>query len=125
MRRSTRLIAGIFTLAALTFALAETVMASMCAPAMDMQTAKAVAPHAPADDCMPGALRDCGEHGETERHCPFGPAAAAQGCTGVASLPSCALDQITPPREGVVAVFVVQAEHDLLLGNALFRPPRA
>lgn len=125
MRRRTRLIAGIFALVAMTFALAETVLASTCAPAMEMQTIEAEAPEAPADDCMLGASHDRGEDGDKERHCPFGPAATAQGCAGVASLPAHAVDQIAPSPEGVVAVFVEQTEHDLLLGNALFRPPRA
>ena len=125
MRRRTRLIAGTFALVAMTSALAETVLASTCVPVMQMQTAGATAPQAPADDCMLGASHDRDPDGENERQCPFGPAAAAQGCAGVASLPAYAVNEIAPSPEGVVGVFLEQTEHDLLLGKALFRPPRA
>lgn len=129
MNRRIRLVAGILALVASTFAHAETVMAVTCTPEMDMDmdmpTAEAGTPHAPADHGMPGSSAECCDDGENERHCPFGPAAAAQGCAGVASLPTHAVNPIAASPEGVVAGFIEQAQHDLLLANALYRPPRA
>lgn len=126
MKRRTRLIAGIFALVAMTSALAETLLASTCTPGMDMQAPAAAAAEAPAEDCpMVASHGGDGEQDENERHCPFAPAAATQGCTGVASLPSHAIPHLAPSLEGLVGVFVEQTGHNLLLGSALFRPPRA
>lgn len=129
MKRRTRILAGTLTLLAMTFALAETVVASACAPAMIMQeNAGSVTQGEPADDCVLDGLHERRDHedgGEGERHCPFGPAAAAQGCAAVASLPARAAVAPAPSLGTAVAVFVERAQRDLLLGGALFHPPRA
>lgn len=121
------MIAGIFALVAITFSFAETAWASTCAPATEMAAASsATAEDEPAPDCLHGAaLSGDGETGgQDERPCPFTPS-AGQTCTGVATLPAHVVDAFTPPVEGETVVFVEPAEHNTLLGNALFRPPRA
>lgn len=136
MRRRTRLLAGTFALVAMTFALTETVLASMCASVMGMQHGEVesvhLGPHHSGHHAMGSADHDTGPashpqsaEGQNERHCPFGPAAAAQGCTGVASLPTHAMDRIPASLAGALDVFVETTEQDLLLTDALFHPPRA
>jgi len=126
MRRRTRLIGGIFALVAMTFVLAETVVASTCAPGMGMRLRGAEAmPENAADDCMPGGLHDQeGSGGGDERRCPFGPAAAAHGCTAAASLPAPAASAIAVSSEFVIADLGEQTRSHLWLADALFHPPR-
>lgn len=127
MRRRTRLIAGFFALVAMTFSFAETAWASTCAPVMDMgASSSAAAEHVPAQDCMHGALHS-GEGetgGQDEAPCPFTPA-AGQTCTGAATLPTHVMAAVAPSVEGASLLLIEATRHDLLLRNALFRPPRA
>lgn len=130
MRRRTRRIAGTLALAAMTLFLVESVWASTCAPGMDMDDramtlADQVPP--PADDCAHGWKgHGTGEEDADDgRACPFGPAAAAQACAGVASLPARAGAALATSPEGATSVFIELTERDLLLGAALFHPPRA
>lgn len=127
MKRRTRLIAGIFALVAITFSFAETAWASTCAPAMEMAAASsASAEDMPAQDCMHGAAHsgDGETDGQDERPCPFTPT-AGQTCTAVATLPAHVADAFAPPVEGATVAWVEPAEHNTLLDNTLFRPPRA
>lgn len=126
MRRRTRLIAGTFAFVAMTFSLAETVIASTCAPGAGMAMAEAVDTHAPEHDCVTASHdREHRGSGEDGRHCPFSPATAAQGCAAVASLPASAMTDFSPSLEGAGTVFVEPSEHDLLLAQPPFHPPRA
>lgn len=125
MTRRTRLIAGIFAFLALTFSFGESVWASTCAPAVDMGSdATAASSEAPAmSDSMPD--QDSQRQSEDERPCPFGSPAAVQACTGVVSLPAQVAVFFAPSFEGAPSVFTLETQSDLLMENALFRPPRA
>jgi hypothetical protein len=128
MKHRTRLIAGIFTFVAMTFAIAEAVWASTCLPGMDMPTAAAVAePASPLDDCVHGSHDGGGGENKDrdERHCPFGSVAAAQACAGLALLPTHGTGSSGPGPDAPSSVFVELAGSDLLLSAALFHPPRA
>jgi hypothetical protein len=129
MNRHTRRVAGTFALLAMTLFLVESVWASTCAPGMDMDgPATAAGDPAPASgDCVHGwAGHDAGEDDpDGERPCPFGPAAAAQACMGIASLPARAVVALAPSPGGAISVFIELTERDLLLEAALFHPPRA
>lgn len=140
MRRRKRLIAGIISSGAMTLALAEAVLASMCVPGMDMSmhmdtgmhAAASMESEAPAEDCTGAASSGVetgshghqGEHDKPQPECPFMPAAAAQGCTGVASLPSQIIELDTAVPETLTGEALEQSGRNLLLALPLFRPPR-
>ena len=127
MRPRSRFFAGIFALLATTGALAEGVIASACAPGMEMN---AVA--MPLDegathgaDCMvdmaePGERSDLPEDG---RHCPFAPV-AAQGCLAIASLAASGVTVADPCSQAEAGFVLDDQQHDLLIETALFHPPR-
>ena len=127
MRRRTRFFAGIFALAAMTGALAEGIMASVCAPGMEM-TGVAMPPDQGA---MHGAesLVDVTEPGERSelpedgRHCPFAPV-AAQGCLAIASLAASGVTVADPGIAAEAGFVLDDQQHDLLIDTALFHPPR-
>lgn len=126
MRRRTRLVAGIFAMVAMTLSFAETAWASTCGPMEMGVVSPATADQVPAHDCLLGALHE-GERegsGDDERPCPFSPV-GAQMCAGVASLPAHAVHGLAPSPESVSAVHFELEQHDLLLEEALFHPPRA
>lgn len=127
MKRRTRLIAGIFSLVAMTFSFVETASASMCAPDMDSHaSASAAAEQGQIYELILSVLPQL-EHeagGENEQDCPFSPA-AAQACAGAASLPASVVDGLGPSTESATPVIADSTQHELLLRNALFRPPRA
>lgn len=107
---------------ALTFTFTETVLAATCAPGMDMAHMEMAGMEAPAT----GGLAGPESPGEAEdRQCPFGPASAVQGCTGVASLPSHTAHAFSPGTELTSSLFGELLQQDLLLVTALFHPPRA
>lgn len=118
--------AGIFAFVAMTFSFAETAWASTCAPMEMGVVSPATADHVPPHDCMLGVLHEGqGESsGEDERPCPFSPV-GAQMCAGVASLPAHAVHGLAPSPECASAVHFELEQHDLLLKEALFHPPRA
>ena len=92
MTRSLARFAGALALAAMIFAVAETVSAFSCVPGMDrtmvMETASADVAGAQAHAGMPGTPAP-EESGADERpDCPFGPVASSQACTGAAPLPA-------------------------------------
>jgi hypothetical protein len=130
MKRHTCRIGGTLALAAMTLFLVETVWASTCAPGMDMSDlAMALDDHGspPPDDCMHG-WKGHGtneEDGDDDRPCPFGHAASAQTCAGITTMPARAMAALAPSPEGVTAVFLELTKRDLLLGAALFHPPRS
>lgn len=114
-------------LVAMAFSFSETVWASTCAPLEMDAVSSAAVEQVPAHDCMLDALheREGEDTNEDERPCPFSPA-AAQVCAGVASLPSHVVGGLGPsPEDGVSTVFSELTQHDLLLQEALFHPPRA
>ncbi len=125
MNERARTIAGFFALVAMTFALAETVLASTCDPAMDMGDSSA-AVAAQSHDAMlgPSHAPERQDGREDGRTCPISPA-AAQACGGAASLPAHALAVPALSPEGVAGIFFHPTQHDLLLGDTLFHPPRA
>ena len=132
MRRATRVSAGILALVAMTFALAETVLASTCPPGMAMEAMDAPAAASQADSAhgadmargaTQGSEREPG--GDDEPRCPLGPLAATQGCAGVASLPGHSAEAPAPSGEYGSSVFSEKTQQDLLSADALFHPPRA
>lgn len=126
MRRRTRWIAGLFALLAMTFSLAETVWASMCAPMMDMQVSAAAAEAAPSEhEGMPGMPDQPGPASGDGTDCPFSPATTAQNCSAAASLPAHTIGGPASTLERVVGLKGATARQDLLLETALFHPPRA
>ena len=129
MRRPTRLIAGVFALLAMSSAFAEAVLASTCAPGMDMEMTEDMAAHASpmTDDAMPMGHDHPAPEGDAEGDpdCPFGPVTALQGCAGAASLPAHTVALQAPSPEGAGAIFTEGARHARLFGTTLFRPPRA
>ena len=114
-----------FALVAMTFSFVETAWASTCAPVATESSPSADADQSPGQDCLLGTLHDReGEPSDDdERHCPFAPA-AAQACTGVASLPAQTVVGVAPSVQSATAVFAEPTQHGLHLGKALFRPPR-
>lgn len=116
--------AGMFALTAMTSGQTQTILASMCPPAAEMRGSDA----ARTGECpLAGSHgRDMDDHGDQgQRHCPFTSAAAAQFCTGLVCGPAPALDTFSGSPDRVLAVSLDKAEQNLLLVNALFRPPRA
>ena len=129
MRRGTRAFAGIFALVAMTFSLAEAVVASTCAPGMDMEAMEGPAAASQAHDAemAQGATHGGDEEpgGDDEPRCPLGPFAATQGCAGVASLPGHSTEAPVPSPEDMPGVFYEKTQQDLLSVETLFHPPRA
>lgn len=120
-----RRFAGSIALLTMALALTEAVVASMCAPGMDMRTAEAADP-ALAEVCVNGGLHDPAPlGGESDRHCPFGTAPAAQGCVGVVTLPAHAAAVPDVLSEGAVGPPAAEPTKAPILTDALFRPPRA
>lgn len=127
MLRPVRLIAGILTLSALAFSLAEAVVASTCAPMPEMNVGTmADAGEPSAVDCMPAPHRTMPDPGnEGMPHCPFGPMTVAQGCTAVASLPAPAVFFDVSPSGALATITFDDGDHDLLLATVLFHPPKS
>jgi hypothetical protein len=124
MSRRTRFIAGLITLVGLVLSLAEGVLAGSCIPAMNMSEVSAASSQEMPHDrnCMPG------HHDEQDRRdlpdCPFGPP-GSQGCVLSASLPATSAVEIASSPEGVELGIASDTEPDLLLGSALFHPPKS
>lgn len=132
MHRRLRTTAGLLALLSLTLSVAESVWASTCAPGMPMESPAAVVPS--SDDHAPGCLHvgtahddmDEGRHASDDgRPCPFGSPAAAQACTGVASLPARPMNLFASWSQGAPGVFSLETQNELLLDGAQFHPPRA
>lgn len=120
-----RRVSGSIALVIMALALAEAVVASMCAPGMDMRTADAAGP-TPAEVCVNGGLHDPAPlGGESDRHCPFGPATVAQSCVGVVSLPAHAATVPEVMSESAVGPPAPETTNAPILTDALFHPPRA
>ncbi|HUG39933.1 MAG TPA: hypothetical protein VMM12_05595 [Longimicrobiales bacterium] len=123
MQRSRR-IAAVFAVVALTLSLAETVWASTCAP-MSASPAVAAQEAGHSADCPAKGHDEGSEHpGGEEPHCPFAPV-VTPGCVAAASLPTSSSVPTPPAVEAEVTEPAAAAAADLLLGAALFRPPRA
>jgi hypothetical protein len=118
--------AGIIASLALTFSMAETVVASMCALPPVWQ-GEAAAESIPAgDDCMMTTPdgRSGDRKGDGASRCPFGPGAAARGCVTAASLPAPSIRMGTVAVDTSVSPLVVVRWNDLLLETILFHPPK-
>lgn len=126
MTRRTRFIAGLITSLVLVLSLAEGVRASTCTPEMEMSAPSAAASHEmPHDpDCMHGH-HDGQDRKDAPDDCPFSPAGTAQGCVVAASLPAASAPGLAPSPEGAELFIASGTEPHLLLGSALFHPPKA
>jgi hypothetical protein len=126
MRRRTRIFA-FFALAAMTGALAEGVLASTCAPGMDMGgDAMSMDAEIRHDGDGTGASADPGERQDVPADgsdCPFAPV-AAQGCLAMASIPATGAAIAASAGDGRERPVIDDERHDLLLRSALFHPPR-
>lgn len=127
MTRRVRLPAGILTLAALLFSMAEAVVASTCAPMLEQGMGAVADPEEPrAMDCMPTAEGELpGPDSEGPPHCPFGPMTLAQGCAAAASLPAPAVFVAESPSAVLGPVSFDHTRHEILLATVLFHPPKA
>lgn len=128
MTRRARSIAGLCTLLALTFSLAESVWASTCAMPM---TGSLVEVHEASEE-MPSDVHCATHHdhdgerdGPSDAPCPFSSGLAAQACAGVTSLPATTTVLPSTASRAVNGLFVIEARPGLLLETSLFRPPRA
>jgi len=130
-----RFLAGIFALAAMLLSLAEGGWASVCSPTMAMgacETSEATAmddttgtAQAPAGDCMrhgSAGTRDDGAPGP--EHCPFMPM-TGWACALAVSLPADATLYVAPLPEGAALLPCYETLPEILLGRALFHPPKA
>ena len=140
MKRRTRFISGLITLAAMSFSLVETVWASTCDPSMQMATA--LAPdHSPSDMSMHDMDMNMDMGGERDgpptdveggpvqggdgADCPFGLPGSPQGCATTASMPASAA-MVTPlsaRRAGFVRP--IEAGPRIPPIGSIFRPPKA
>lgn len=126
MKRRTRFFAGLFALVAMTAALAEGVVASACAPGMEMNEPGMSVGHdaGHGELCIETANRDeRRDLPDDGRHCPFTPL-AAQGCLAIASLPASGLEMEQFSAHAGSRVVFDDQQHDLLLETTLFHPPR-
>jgi hypothetical protein len=124
LRRRDRLMAGILTSLTLTISMAETVTASMCALPPSRQDDAATAESTPAaDDCMMSTSR--GHGSRNGQPCPFGPAAAVQGCIAAASMPAPPVRLDNPWLDSTTFPSIDVQWHDLLFEAILFHPPKA
>ena len=126
VNRRVRFIAGLITLIVMTFSLAEGVWAASCPAtmkAMNMGEAPAASDEEtpPCPDCATGHPDERGRHHLPD--CPFGPP-GSQGCVLSASLPAPSVAEIASSPEGVEFGIASDTEPDLLLGSALFHPPK-
>jgi len=151
MTRHARTICGLLVLLAMTFSLAETVWASMCAPpgaaviaasaqaaAATSDTVEAASDEAAATEAasadaapagkespMPGHCPPAGEAGDDEpSECPFGFFGGPQGCVA-ASLPG--LSPVTPQASAGRIATVIAEPHRFASATSIvpFHPPRA
>lgn len=129
MTRRMRFFAGIFALVAMTAALAEGVVASACAPGMEMGGGAMAAPGiAPAGDESMGDMAEPSPRDDVPDDggdCPFAPVASAQGCLAIASIPASGVSVAEPSAQTGARILFDDRQHDLLLGTALFHPPRS
>lgn len=107
MLSSIRLFAGIVALAGLSLALTEGVLAASCAPTEIESSVVEEASH------------------DHDPSCPFAPLASPDGCVGAASLPAVAVSELAFSPEISESIGSSRTQAELLLVNALFRPPRA
>ena len=128
MMRRARFLAGVLGLAAVALSHAEALLASKCAPGMDMSVASEDSEAMDPSMDMGGMSmpdRDTDDDGKAPFNaCPLGPA-LGQGCLAVASLPGVAPRAAVAPADHVGSRSVDVARPDLLLAHGLFRPPRA
>ena len=125
MKRRTRIFAFL-ALTAMTGALAEGVLASVCVPGMDMGGgAMSMDTGVPNDDMTGGADRSERQHlPDDGSDCPFAPV-AAQGCLAMASIPSSGTVVVASAGDDCHRVAFDDEQYDLLLHRALFHPPRS
>ena len=134
MTRRTRTLGGSLSLLALGFSLAETVLASVCAPGADMSDMPGMAgmstPTADGSSMaampgmpMPGTDTDQ-DAGNGTFDCPLA-IALGPGCSALASLPTPLTRGGLPSLLAVLATPFDDVGSDVLLTHALFRPPRA
>ncbi len=127
MKRRPRVIAGCLTLMALTFSVAQTMVASTCAPEAVSETfAAAETGPAPGSDCPLMGPHDPGPDGdETDgRHCPFAPA-AAETCSAIPLMASPSVVVTFDQPMTVPGDIWLPTGVDLPFEKSLFRPPRA
>ena len=125
MIRRTRIFA-FFALLAMTGALAEGVLASVCMPGMDMGDDAMSMDSEVRHDGMDGSS-DQSERQDLpagESDCPFAPV-AAQGCLAIASIPGSSAVVMASTGAASHRVAFDDVQYDLLLHRALFHPPRS
>ena len=131
MNHRMRTLAGTLGLAAMALSLGEGVLASVCAPVMDMSgmgTEVTGVPEAMQD--MPGMPMP-GNGGDRDQdqgsrfdECPLGPA-LGRGCLAPATLAASAPVSEDAPQNDFGRRAADNTRPDPLLTHALFRPPRA
>jgi hypothetical protein len=129
MNRRMRTLAGSFALAAMALSVAESVLASVCAPTMEMSEMDAEASPGSQDMVdMAGMPMPADNQGPDRSsrfdECPLGPA-LGQGCLALASLPGNAPLYENVAENTFGRRVADKLRPDLLLSHALFRPPRA
>ena len=145
MKRRTRLISGLITLAAMSFSLVEAVWASTCDPSMDMGTPEAGALKEPMpamsmdnmdmdmDMNMDGGGDYDGPRSDTGRgpvngdqtpDCPFGLPGSLQGCGAAASMP--ASTALVSQHSALRAALLRRIESGPLAAplGSIFHPPK-
>ncbi|MBI4408695.1 MAG: hypothetical protein HY561_03240 [Gemmatimonadetes bacterium] len=135
MIRRLRFLAGVFALLALSLSLAGATWAALCTPGMDTRSstrALVMPAHSsdgagsmPLDDCRgAGSVPVSGQSSPPAPHCPF-TSMAGFPCSAAASLPSTLSLNLLPAPEGATGSSAADLEPHLLLGKALFHPPKA
>ncbi|MCI0437017.1 MAG: hypothetical protein L0271_25765 [Gemmatimonadetes bacterium] len=123
MTRHARTLAGMLVLLAMTFSLAETVWAAMCASPGDAVAAAVTGRPGPmpGHDCPPAGDQPADEESP---QCPLGGFGGPQGCVA-ASLPG--LAPVMPQSWiGVTAIVVTEPHRFVSTPSAApFHPPRA
>ena len=131
MNRRIRALSALVMLITMVFSFAETAVAAMCVPTMEMGVP---AMQDMMQDMEGAAVQmDCADAHPHEQHqdderpgdCPFAPAGMTQGCAAPASLP--ASGSVAPAASPDVAMVFspTEVEPHLLLGSTLFHPPKS
>lgn len=132
MMRPMRFAAGTVATLAFLISIAETVVASLCAPMQGMpQIVQVVAEESAEKVPMSANGSDCGDANASddenagESPCPFGPYASSQGCSAAASLPANGAEIRSGTRVIRNLTAFRNAGHENLLVVRLFHPPKA
>ncbi len=127
MKRRTPMIAGCLTLMALALSVAQTMVASTCAPeAVADAFAAAWEEPATGSDCPLMGMHDPGPDGDETggQHCPFAPA-AAETCGAIPSMASPTVVVTFDQAVTIPGDIWLPTSVDFPFEKSLFRPPRA